>query len=266
MAQLLMESKEEVDEIVAGVVKVVESDCSISVVSRSSTPLPDEIDEIIVTYWPMRGPAAGAVFLMLDYAKIPYVRKTSYHDLAKVCSNFGGPFDTFAPPVVQYGSLLYSQPIVVILWAARRAGLTPHSADDELKAIQYIADLIDIFEVEIGRLISNMNKGGKVFKEQAFNILPKLMRTLERGIKGPFWYGDKPTFVDFFATNIFDFYCVCFFNRLESEFGVNLFIANDKFLGVVDAIRSLDSYKANTIPICREDFVANDSAYLSWKN
>ena len=61
MAQLLMENKEEVDEIVAGVVKVVESDCSISVVSRSSTPLPDEIDEIIVTYWPMRGPAAGAV-------------------------------------------------------------------------------------------------------------------------------------------------------------------------------------------------------------
>ena len=90
-------------------------------------------NNITINYWPFRG-RAGAVMLMLDHAGIPYEHKSEFADIAKVSSSFGGPFDTFAPPVVQDGSKVYSQSTAVAVWAGRKAGLT--EGVDDIKAYQ----------------------------------------------------------------------------------------------------------------------------------
>jgi len=91
------------------------------------------MDSITVNYWPQRG-RAGSIFLMLDHAGIAYEHKSEFADLAKVASSFGGPHDTFAPPIVQDGPKIYSQSTATAMWAGRKAGLT--EGVDEIKALQ----------------------------------------------------------------------------------------------------------------------------------
>lgn len=91
------------------------------------------METVKIFYWPMRG-RAGATMLMLEDAGIPYEHKSDFPDIASVASAFGGPLDTFAPPIVQDGPKTYSQSTVTAMWAGRKAGLT--EGVDEIKAMQ----------------------------------------------------------------------------------------------------------------------------------
>ena len=214
----------------------------------------------IVNYWPMRG-RAGSVFLMLDYAGIEYEHKSEFSELATLCSAFGAATDTFAPPIVQDGDKIYSQSTACAVWAGRKAGLA--EGVDDIKAMQILVDIIDVME---GGIDGAIQKGSNEFKEfLEGERLGKLLGNLERGIKGTYWFGNSPTYVDFFWTNICDWFNFVCFDRLQSEFGVSSPIdAYPKLKGVASGIRSLEFYK-NVKPVGREGYSAKDETFSAWK-
>lgn len=91
------------------------------------------MEPVKIFYWPCRG-RAGATILMMEHAGIAYEHKSEFSDIATVASAFGGPNDTFAPPIVQDGPNFYSQSTTLAMWAGRKAGLL--EGVDELKAMQ----------------------------------------------------------------------------------------------------------------------------------
>lgn len=137
---------------------------------------------------------------------------------------------------------------------------------DDIKALQYLGDMVDIME---GGVITAYDKGSDAFKKfLEGERLAKLLANLEKGVRGPYWFGNAPTYVDFFWTNIVDFYDARIFDRLEAEFGVkHFYAAYPKLEGVLNAIRSLDSYKACQIPILKSDgsFHAKEEMFAAWK-
>lgn len=111
-------------------------------------------------------------------------------------------------------------------------------------------------------------KGSTDFKEfLEGERLAKLLGNLERGVQGPYFYGDKPSNVDFFWTNVNDWQDNTWQNRVVSEFGgKRVTAAFPKLQGVLDGIRSLESYKACEIPIIREGFgECKDDLFEAWK-
>jgi len=95
--------------------------------------------------------------------------------------------------------------------------------------------------------------------------LAKLLTNLERGVQGPFWFGNAPSCADFFFTNSFDFFDGMFFDRLKTEFGADPFAAYPKLVGVISGIRNLDSYKNCKLVACGDSFVSKDEMFAAWK-
>lgn len=124
--------------------------------------------------------------------------------------------------------------------------------------------MIDIMENGVAGAISKGSDAVKEFLEG--ERLAKLMGNLQKGVQGPFFFGDKPSCVDFFWANMNDWLGATFHDRLVSEFGSATFTAAyPKLDGVVSGIRALESYKASTIPITRDDHKAKDELYAAWK-
>lgn len=124
--------------------------------------------------------------------------------------------------------------------------------------------MIDIMELGV---IGTQAKGSAAVKEYLEgDRLAKLLGNLQKGVQGPYFFGDKPSCVDFFWTNINDWYGATFQDRLVSEFGgTTITAAYPKLEGVLNGIRSRESYKACKIPITRDDFKAKDELYEAWK-
>jgi hypothetical protein len=217
---------------------------------------------IKVFYWPMYG-RAGAALRMLEYRNIPFTLTTDFPSLATVSSSFGAVGDTFAPPIVVDGDKTYSQSTAVCLWAGRKCGLD--EGVDDIKAMQYLADMVDVFEngvfVEKGKgseALKTFIEGGR---------FAKLMSNIERGIKGPFWFGEKVSFVDFFAANAKLTMNEYLFDRLKSEFGVDVFAAYPKFNAVCAAVSDFDSWKAGSAKMGTFDaqYCCKDESFAAWK-
>ena len=102
------------------------------------------VPSVDVYYWPMMG-RAGAVMHMLNYAKIPYTHKSDFGDIASIGSAFGSSAgDTFAPPIVVDGDVTVSQSIACCVYIGKKCGLV--EGLDEIKALQYLLDIVDAFE------------------------------------------------------------------------------------------------------------------------
>ena len=122
--------------------------------------------------------------------------------------------------------------------------------------MQILSDIIDVME---GGVDGAKCKGSDAFKEflegERFG---KFLSNLEQGVKGTYWFGSSPTYVDFFWGNLCDWFDFTLFDRLQSEFGVaNPIDAYPNLKRVVNGIRNLESYKSCKI-IADDKFKAND--------
>lgn len=84
------------------------------------------------------------------------------------------------------------------------------------------------------------------------------MAQLERSIAGPFYFGSKPSPVDFFLCNEVDMAQCVVLNALKAKTGVDVFAPYPKVQAVVAGIRSLPSYKVYDIPPIPEAYVVSD--------
>jgi len=71
---------------------------------------------------------------------------------------------------------------------------------------------------------------------------------VERNIKGPYFFGADPSFVDFFLLQHMDGR-MDMFEKLQVKTGRDLLVQCPKIKAVIAGLRSLDSYKASTYKV-----------------
>ena len=133
------------------------------------------------------------------------------------------------------------------------------------KAVQFMGDLIDLFENGIA---AAKGKGGAELKAYLEgDRLPKILANIERSIKGPFYFGASPTYVDFCLCGLMDWTETCLLQRLKEEKGVDVFGNYAKISGSVAGIRGLPSYVnyKGGLVTAGDNFKAKDELYAEYK-
>lgn len=172
---------------------------------------------IKVYYWPML--ARGAPLIrMLEHTGTPY-EFVGPEKFAEVGSFKGAQGDTFAVPIVADGDFAISQSTACSLYLGHKTGLDAKCTGfNQFKASQYMADIVDTFEVGLGR----QNEAGPTLKKFIEGgRFASLMGNIERGIKGPYYFGEAPCCVDFFLAATLDWRTKQVFGPLLEKLGVD---------------------------------------------
>ena len=223
--------------------------------------------DLTVYYWPMFG-RAGAILRMLEHTSTSYTLKSEFGDIASMGSAFGAHGDTFAPPIVKDGAYIISQSTACLFYIGKKCGLTKNM--DECKAMQYVTDIVDTFEGGISKAAEQGGTALKAFLEgdgKGPSQFAKLMGNIERSIKGPFYFGEEPTIVDFFLCAHGDWQQETLLNRLEAQTSTNVFAPYPKVLRVLAAMRGMPAYKNYKGPLktLRDGFAAKDEVFAAYK-
>jgi len=232
------------------------------------TEIAKEQPVLTVYYWSMMG-RAGATVRMLEHTGTPYKHVSEFPAIAKLGSSWSGNKDTFAPPIVVDGDFRISQSTAVTLYVGTKVGLD--EGLNRFKAVQWLSDIVDLFEGGLGKNIREGGKSCKIYLEGAGDGKParfaKQMENLSRAIKGPFFTGDKPTLVDFFLCQHVDWNQTLTLNRLQEQTGVDIFAPYPKVKAVYEGIRNLESYKNYKGPLKtdRPGFLTKDEFFADYK-
>jgi len=193
---------------------------------------------IKVYYWNML--ARGAAPLrILEHTETPYEYISEMPKFGAVMSKFGANTDCFAPPVVEDGDYIISQSTAATMYLGKKLGLTPPGYDD-FKTMQHMADIVDLFEGNLGK---NNEHGPTLKKFLEGDRFKQLMTNLESGIKGPYYYGDQPCAADFFLGAHMDWRMANVFDPLNAKYGVEPLAPYKKIVGLHDALKATDGYK-----------------------
>ena len=134
---------------------------------------------------------------MLEHCGVEYEYISEASRFSEVFTRFGkGDVDCFAPPCVVDGDYVVSQSTAASLYLGNKLGLNSMDAFDVAKAVQYMADIIDTFELNVGR---KNEDGASLHELLTGGRFGQLMNNIENGIKGgPYYFGSAPSCVDFF--------------------------------------------------------------------
>jgi len=160
--------------------------------------------ELTLYYWPLAA-RVSAILRMLDESKTPFTWKTDRADIAPVSSGWGAPTDTYAPPILKDGNSLISQSLAVTAHIGARTGYDL-GISCPIKALQYMADAYDFAECvnSHSKCVEEINKFVKAPEAGKISWLDEWLTNFERSIKGPFYFGNRPTYVDFWTTQAFE--------------------------------------------------------------
>lgn len=227
-------------------------------------------DKVKVYYWPAFG-RAGAIIRMLEHVGQEYEHISDFPTIAGVASAFGGPGDTFAPPVLIDGDTTLGQSTAIVQYVGAKAGLD--QGVDRFKAAQYLADIVDLFE---GGINKNAGEGGAALKKylegdgsDGPSRFAKQATNLNRAVKGPFFFGDSPSYVDFFLCQHYEWNDATFLGRVEEETGKKFVKSYEKLIGAITGIQNLESYKNYSGPLKiyhSPDFCKPDEFFAEYKN
>jgi len=193
-----------------------------------------------VYYWPMLARGAPLV-RMLEHTGTPYEYISEAPKMGEVGSFRAGAGDVFAPPIVVDGDFVLSQSVATAMYIGKKCDLTPPGFQ-EFKAVQYMLDIVDVFENGFGK---NNEQGPTLKKYLEGERWPKLMGNLERGIQGPFYFGAEPSCVDFFLLGHLDWREPTF-EKLRERFQVDPIAAFPKVSAIGAELRKAKGYKEFT--------------------
>eukprot|EP00912_Choanoflagellata_sp_UC4_P001085 UC4_evm1s670 len=222
---------------------------------------------IKVYYWPMLG-RAGACIRMLEHTNTSYTHVSDFTEISNLGSAWEGKGDTFAPPIIVDNEFTISQSTAAALYIGEKVGLD--NGLNRHKAVQWLSDIVDIFEGGVGKSIGAGGAALKVFLEGNGDGKPsrfaKQMGNLNRAIKGPFFTGDKPTLVDFFLCQHVDWCQATCLNRLQKQTNIDVFAPFQNVVSVYEGIRNLESYKKSTgrLNTTRPGFDAKDEVFENY--
>jgi len=191
-----------------------------------------------VYYWPMLARGAPLV-RMLEHTATPYEYISDFAELSKLGSFKTGSGDVFAPPFIVDGDFVISQSTACTLYLGDKLGLTPEGYSAP-KAVQYMGDIVDTFEGNLGK---NNESGPELKAFLEGDRWAKLAGNIERGIKGPYYFGDSLSCVDFFLAAHLDWRSTQVFNPLKARHGVDALAPFPKMVAIHEAIKATDAHK-----------------------
>ena len=187
---------------------------------------------ITIKYWPILARASG-LFRMCVEAGVEFQHVTDP-------KSFGAAFigdlsgTNLAPPILVDGDLVISQASACHSYLGHKLGFTKGIPVNEL-AIQFVSDLSDLHQD-----MWTANDSGKLHAYLTGDRYKSHLGVIERSIKGPYYFGDTPTYVDFATTSYFDMCEHKWLNPLREKSGDTL-AACPKLKAVLSSIRSLPS-------------------------
>mmetsp|Transcript_46325 Transcript_46325/g.68359 ORF Transcript_46325/g.68359 Transcript_46325/m.68359 type:complete len:234 (-) Transcript_46325:130-831(-) len=210
-------------------------------------------EKVQVYYWPFLGRGAAAL-LMLTEAGVDFEHISDFPHLAQKCAAFGAQTTTFAPPIVVDGDTVVSQSLAVAQYIGKKH--FPMPDDNDTLGFQVMLNLVD-FGGGLEKATATPQSLKTFFdgdgqKPARFHLWAA---TLERTIKGPFFFGEKPTYVDFLWAGHYGFMHQTVFASLSERTGVDYFEKYPKLTGVYDAITSLESFQKLGLPFAGPNFV-----------
>jgi glutathione S-transferase len=160
------------------------------------------VSVIKIKYWNILAKASG-LFRMCLEAGAEFEHITTASDMG--CAFLGAETSNLAPPVVEDGKIVISQTVACHQYLGNKFGFHKNIEVPEL-AIQYMADLSDLHDEMAGKASAGESKNDvKALQEYLTGDRYKShLRAIERSIKGPFYFGEEMTYVDFATTSYFD--------------------------------------------------------------
>mmetsp|Transcript_41942 Transcript_41942/g.111716 ORF Transcript_41942/g.111716 Transcript_41942/m.111716 type:complete len:200 (+) Transcript_41942:417-1016(+) len=178
---------------------------------------------------------------MCEHTGTPYEYISDKAEMAKVCSAWcdSPAGDNFAPPVVVDGDMMVSQSISASLYLGAKLGLTPAGYND-YKAMQFCGDIVDTFEGGVGK---NNEDGAALKKFIEGDRFARLMGNVERGIVGPYYFGEEPSSVDFFLFSHLDWRTSNVFGPLKEKKDVDVMASYPKMLAIYTSLCATPGYQ-----------------------
>jgi len=206
---------------------------------------------------------------MCEEAGVEYKHATTPPEMG--ASYFGGQGTNLAPPIVEIDGVSVSQAVACHQFLGNKLGFNKNIEIPEL-AVQYMADLDDLHSQMADKAIAG-KKTDDVLALQEYVTSDRYkqhLQSIDRSIKGPFYFGDEPTYVDFAVCSYLDM-CVCkWLGPLEVKSGDTIATNAPKLKAVYDAICNLESatkdgFIKNT-PRVPPPFILSPERVGTWKD
>lgn len=204
-------------------------------------------EKVTLYYWPAFA-RAGALIRMLEEKGVPYEHKSSKEEMAAKATAFGASGVNIAPPIIEDGGTIISQSVACTMYLGKRLGFDKGA--DPCLSVQYLLDIVDLIEGGVGK----NNEDASLLKKfmEGDGGTPSrwsvLAGTIERNIRGPYFFGAEPSYVDFFLLQHMD-WRRDMFDKLQAKTGKDFLGDCPKIKAVCEGLRSLDSYQN-----CKSEF------------
>jgi len=239
-----------------------------SVVDDESVAKRAKLEKFTVYYWGMYG-RAGSTLRMLLESGADFEHKFDYPSLASVCSAFGGDSISMAPPVVVHGDMQISQSTACAMYVGKQCGFP---APDDCLGSCYLNCIVDVFENGIGK---NNTDGAdlKVYLDgdgKGPSRFAKFAGSVEKQIKGPFYFGEEKSYVDFFLGHIHSYYTATTLAKFEKATGKDIFAPFPKIKAVCKVIQELPSFvnaqaKEGALNLAKPEYTIKDEVIAAYK-
>lgn len=203
---------------------------------------------LTIYYWPMAG-RAGAAIRMLEEAKVEYVHKSEFPEIASQVSAFGGQSSSFAPPVVVDGDTVVSQSAAVAMYIGQKYGFDVPSGQTA-RAVQIMNDFGDYF-TELTKALTGSAEDAKKFLDGRNK---QWVAQFERAYKGEFLFGDNASYVDYLVHAVVTFADINLLAQLKSEAGIDALADSPKLKAAVAAIQALESVQNSKVAAAGENY------------
>lgn len=108
-------------------------------------------------------------------------------------------------PVLRDGDLVISQVANIALYIAKKYDMLPEGEANERRAHQYMLDCYEMSNTGASLIAHGFAKGEKGtghIDQFLTKTMPMYADLAEKQIQGPFFFGEKPCYVDYFATGV----------------------------------------------------------------
>lgn len=219
--------------------------------------------DITVYYWPMLG-RAGHLIRMLEDKGVSYTHKSGFPDLAPKLSAFGGNTGNFAPPLLEANGKLTSQSVATAVALGTQLGFDAPIGDNVAQAIQYMMDIADWFSG-----LFNARGDGKqlagYFSGEGKSRSDKFLSTVENNIKGTYYFGEEPSYADFFLASRLDNASYMLSLDKRPDLKAKIFGSFPKVQALLAKIHERKGYTgySGKLPLMKDEYVVSDEIMAS---
>lgn len=172
-----------------------------------------------------------------------------------------------APPILIDGNVTISQAISCHMYLGNKFGFNKGIPFPEL-ALQYMNDLDDLHDEMKSAFMQGDEDVNELQKFLTGDRYKTMLATINNQIKGPYYFGNDATYVDFCAVSFFEMCDGRWLNPLLDKTGGDTVSAHaPKLREVIERTRSLESAaKLKDIPALMPSRILSPERVATWKS